>query len=360
METCTLNAMLLPFAFLEIAIVGLPMAAALAAVALIGYMFGQRTRRSAEVELDERRRGELERAVSIAHMLESIADELRRDLATHRARVNAFRHRLQVAQVAGSASSWEQVCAEAESMLHPTLTFALQLSHAYDQIRQQTGALETFTLGRVDPLTGVGTGRALDQHLKGLLEGRARGNVEFVIALVGVDRTPKMAASKHSVVTPQLPKFAATIRECLRDCDFVARLGSEEFVVVLSDTSLAGACIFAERLLIQVAREMSMSISCGIANARENDDSKSLLSRADSAFYSAKAAGAGRIFVHSGGHIREHGAASLAREATCDNVPVPLTPSLAISAPGECCALATPEAGSADRHDHESHMVAAE
>jgi len=352
--------MLMPFAFLEIAIVGLPVAAALTAVTLIGYMFGQRTRRSADIELDERRRCELERAVSIAQMLESIADELRRDLATHRARVNAFRNRLQVAQIAGSASSWEQVCAEAESMLHPTLTFALQLSHAYDQIRQQTGALETFTLGRTDPLTGVGTGRALDQHLKGLFEGRARGNLEFAVVLVGVDRTQKMAASKRGAVAPQLPKVAATIRACLRECDFVARLGTEEFVVVLPDTSVTGACIFAERLLIQVAREMSMSVSCGIANARENDDSKSLLSRADSAFYSAKAAGTGRIFVHSGGHIREHGAAAPAREATCDDASLSVMPCFASTAPAECHAHSVPGTGDAEFRDQKQHMIAAE
>ena len=51
-------------------------------------------------------------------------------------------------------------------MLGPTMQLAHQLSHAYDQIRQQSDALETFTQGRTDPLTGVGNGRALEQQLR--------------------------------------------------------------------------------------------------------------------------------------------------------------------------------------------------
>ena len=61
-------------------------------------------------------------------------------------------------------------------MLGPTMQLAHQLSHAYDQIRQQSDALETFTQGRTDPLTGVGNGRALEQQLQVLLAAAARGN----------------------------------------------------------------------------------------------------------------------------------------------------------------------------------------
>ena len=45
---------------------------------------------------------------------------------------------------------------------------------------------------------------------------------------------------------------------------------------------------------------------CGLAEAQTTDDSRTLLARADSALYSAKAAGSNRTFVHTGSHIREH------------------------------------------------------
>ena len=79
--------------------------------------------------------------------------------------------------------AWEQLCSEAEAMLGPTMQLAHQLSRAYDEIRQQSDALETFTQGRTDPLTGVGNGRALEQQLQVLLNGAYRGSPAFSVAL---------------------------------------------------------------------------------------------------------------------------------------------------------------------------------
>ncbi len=73
-------------------------------------------------------------------------------------------------------------------MLGPTMQLAHQLSLAYDEIRQQSDALETFTQGRTDPLTGVGNGRALEQQLQVLLSGAYRGNPAFAVALLSLDR----------------------------------------------------------------------------------------------------------------------------------------------------------------------------
>lgn len=291
----------------ETMLVGLPTTAALGAIALIGYLFGQRTRRSVDAAIDERRRMELERAAGIAHKLESIAHELRQSLATHHSRVDSFKRRLQAASATANDQTWAQLCAEAESILGPTMEFAQRLSSAYDQIRQQTGALETFAHGRTDPLTGAGTARALDQHLQVMLDARAKGSAGFVIALVGLDRNKASATSMtRSSTLPKLPKLAAIIRSCMRESDFVARLGDEEFVVVMPGTTLPGARIFGERLLKRVDAEMGTTVACGLAEARADDDFKSLLARADSAFYSAKAAGINRIFVHNGSQIREH------------------------------------------------------
>jgi predicted signal transduction protein with EAL and GGDEF domain len=110
-----------------------------------------------------------------------------------------------------------------------------------------------------------------------------------------------------------LPKLAGMIRTCMRDSDFVARFGDEEFVVVMPGTHLAGATVFADRLRHRVADEMGQTVCCGLASAVIGDDSKSLLARADSALYSAKASGRSRLFVHSGSQIREH--RSIASEA---------------------------------------------
>jgi diguanylate cyclase len=305
--------------------IGLPVTMALAAVALIGYLFGQRTRTSAAATIDDRRQQELDRAVRTARQLEDIAETLRRDLVTHHSKVAAFKRRLRQAQHEGEDKAWERLCTEAEAMLGPTMQLAHQLSHAYDQIRQQSDALETFTRGRTDPLTGVGNGRALDQQLRVLLGAAARGNTEFAIALVSLDRdvTTAEGRSLHSVL-PMLPRLASVIRTCMRDTDFVARYGDDEFVVVMPQTSLSGARVFSDRLRKRAGEDLAASVCCGLTVAHDGDDTRSLLARADSALYSAKAAGPSRSFVHTGAHIREHYAA--AAPLQCESISPSATP----------------------------------
>jgi diguanylate cyclase (GGDEF)-like protein len=292
--------------------IGLPVSAALAAVALIGYIFGKRTRSNIAAKRDERRQQELDRAVRTARQLECIAESLRRDLVAHHAQVTAFKRRLRQAQQMTEDKAWEWLCTEAEAMLGPTMQLAHQLSHAYDQIRQQSDALETFTRGRTDPLTGVGNARALEQQLRVLLAAAARGNTDFAVALVSLDRDPStMEGRSLASILPMLPRLASVIRACMRDTDFVARYGDDEFVVVMPQTTLAGARVFSDRLRRRTFDDLNSSVCCGLAEAQSHDDARTLLARADSALYSAKAAGPNRAFVHNGAHIREHQSVAL-------------------------------------------------
>ena len=139
----------------------IPTTMALAAVALIGYLFGRRTRSEAPVDAEQARR-ELKRAQMVARELEKIADSVRKDLAIHRGSVTRFKDRVRELSERRDDTSWQDLCKEAEGMLRPTLKLAMQISLAYDEIRQQSTQLMTFTEIRTDPLTGVSNRRALD------------------------------------------------------------------------------------------------------------------------------------------------------------------------------------------------------
>jgi diguanylate cyclase len=283
--------------------IGLPTSVALASVALIGYLFGQRTRKANLAALDAERHRELERATAIAKQLEKIAGSLRQDLANHHSQLAGFRRRLTQAQQSENERAWELVCSEAEAILAPTMQLAQQLSLAYDSIRQQSEALETFGHARTDPATGIANARALDQKLDVMVATARRSASEFCVAFVCLDRNSAEAADGNHKV--RLAELARLVESCMRDSDFVARYGDEELVVVMPQAKLSGACIFAERLRQWVIERLSTTVSCGIAEYQMNDDKKSLLGRADSAFYSAKAAGGNCQFVHSGRSIRE-------------------------------------------------------
>ena len=313
----------LPLAISRSLELGLPVTVGLGAVALIGYLFGNRTRSKLAAEVDDRRQQELDRAARIAWQLETIAGSLRQDLVSHHSQLATFKKQLRQAREEGNDKAWQRLCAEAESMLGPTMQLAHQLSNAYDQIRQQSDALETFTQGRTDPFTGVGNGRALEQQLQILLNGVQRGNQAFCIALLSLDRDHTTVEGRSMARTmPLLPKLAGVIQACVRDSDFVARYGNDEFVILMPQTTLAGARVFANRVRKRSGEELSASVCCGLTEVQTGDDSRVLLARADSALYSAKAAGVNRLFVHTGTHIREDHAAP----GTSEETPLTLVP----------------------------------
>jgi diguanylate cyclase (GGDEF)-like protein len=285
---------------------GFPITVALAAVALLGYLFGQRTRNANPSAHDSERARELERASGIARQLETIAESLRHDLASHHGRLLEFRERVSQAKSSQDEAAWKQLFCEAEEMLSPTLQLAEQLSMAYDAIRRQSDALETFTQARIDPCTGVGNGRALDEKLEALIGASRRGGAEFSLVLLGIDRKPiHLADEDHAALAASMAELAELVRACMRQYDFVARYGDDEFAVLMPQAKIVSAGVFGERLRQLVVEEMKTTVSCGVAQFHEGDDAKSLLSRADSALYSAKAAGGNKQFVHNGAQIRE-------------------------------------------------------
>ena len=125
-------------------------------------------------------------------------------------------------------------------------------------------------------------GRILQTPVCNLLGGRFRDRIRFYRTLQAVARI---------------------LDESVRDTDIVARYGGEEFVVVLPKTALESACLFAERVRGMVEDSLGLTISGGVAMALDGDNVQSLLSRADAALYSGKAAGRNRIYRHTGTEI---------------------------------------------------------
>ena len=287
-------------------VIGLQETVALAAVALVGYLFGRRKSHTGIKNRQEPQQAELEEATRIARQLENIADSLRKELALHHGQVARFKKSLKSATDGMGKESANALSQEAEAILGPTLQLATQLSESYDQIRQQSTALVTFSESRVDPVTGVGNERSLQERLLRLLTSLRKGGSQFSVSLIGIDILNHLVDDETSTDTEQLLQdVAGTIQRTMRENDFVARFGDNEFVVVLPLTSVSGASNFCERLRRRAAADLITTLSCGVAEAVGTDTGKTLLARADSALYSAKAAGSNRLFVHSGTQICE-------------------------------------------------------
>jgi diguanylate cyclase len=293
----------------------LPTPLALAIVSVFGYLIGKR-RRAGQEEAESQSRRELKRAQAVAKELEKIAELVRRHLATHHASVVRFKNRMVSLGGAQNESAWQELCRESESMLKPTLKLAAQLANAYDEIRQQSNHLMTFTEVRTDPLTGVSNRRALDETLVSMFAMMNRYELPFSIVIVDIDHFKKINDEQgHLYGDSILKSVAKVLDDNVRDTDVVTRYGGEEFVIVMPQTPLEGACIFSDRLRENIEQKLPLTISGGVSGAVDGDNPQTLLARADAALYSAKAAGRNRVYYHTGLEIRP-GAESETAEAS--------------------------------------------
>ena len=117
----------------------------------------------------------------------------------------------------------------------------------------------------------------------------------------------------HSAGDVVLRKVASETHLVLRMVDTAARIGGEEFVILLPETELSGAFLIADRLRLLVADTaveqdqgppISVTISIGVAMIGLDESAESLLSRADQAMYQAKNNGRNRVEI-SAGEIRQ-------------------------------------------------------
>jgi diguanylate cyclase (GGDEF)-like protein len=286
--------------------VHLPIPVALAAVATLGYLIGKRSAMVIET-IEEQHRRELKRAQQVAKELEKIAESVRQHLAAHHTSIVEFKDRVFSLGADENQPSWHELRKEAENMIKPTMKLATQLANAYDEIRQQTGYLMSFTDVRTDPLTRVSNRRALDEHLAQHFALMNRYKLPFSIVIFDIDHFKQINDEQgHAYGDSLLSSMARVLADSVRDTDLVTRYGGEEFVVVMPQTMLEGGCIFANRLRERIETTLPLTISGGVAAASDGDNSQSLLARADAALYGAKAAGRNRVFFNNGLRIQPY------------------------------------------------------
>ncbi|HEX5102480.1 MAG TPA: GGDEF domain-containing protein [Pirellulaceae bacterium] len=282
-------------------IVGLPFTVALAIVAVLGYFVGRIQRSKNQEPEDESTRRELKRAKAIIHDLETIAQNIRRDLAQHHTNLEQFKTRIGKLSRNQESTNWQVLCDEAERLLKPTQDLARQLAQAYDGIRQQGSRLMTFTAQRCDPLTGLCNRQALDESLENYLSMYSRYGLTFSLAVFDLDGFQQFNADRgHREGDRILGQIAQLLEQNARETDIVARSGGEEFIVLLPSSDLTAASLFAERIRHTIDELSDVTVSSGVAVVAADDDAKTLLTRADTALYAAKAAGRNRVFSHTG------------------------------------------------------------
>jgi diguanylate cyclase (GGDEF)-like protein len=158
---------------------------------------------------------------------------------------------------------------------------------------------------RVDGLTSLANRRACEDHLAAELARVERFGGALALVIADLDDFKDVNDQfGHPAGDVVLREFARTLEEGIRDVDFAARWGGEEFVLLLPGTDIDGAVRVADRIRAGLENRLVLSsegepipvtASFGVAAFPEASSAQALLAAADSALYAAKRGGKNRV-----------------------------------------------------------------
>ncbi|MBB4399056.1 GGDEF domain-containing protein [Bradyrhizobium sp. ERR14] len=177
---------------------------------------------------------------------------------------------------------------------------------ALQQVQLSNQRLER--LAATDPLTGAGNRRHFIEHIGAEIARARRTGAPLSLLSLDLDHFKDINDSRgHSVGDEVLRVFVRKCLEAIRPYDSVARVGGEEFMVLLPGATLDAASAVAERLRSAIERtafdvraepSVGVTISVGVSEfGRDGDTLDGFLNVADQRLYRAKFEGRNRVVV---------------------------------------------------------------
>lgn len=175
-----------------------------------------------------------------------------------------------------------------------------------DRLRRTVDA--GLQMAAIDPLTGLFNRRYVLHQIADLAQQPRSSGRALGLMIVDIDHFKSVNDTYgHAAGDAVLIELSHRLRDNLRGADMVARLGGEEFVIVLPHTDAEEALGAAERLRALIAahparlpngRTLAVSVSIGAALGHGTDfDHETVMEVADQALYAAKHAGRNRVHL---------------------------------------------------------------
>jgi two-component system, cell cycle response regulator len=190
-----------------------------------------------------------------------------------------------------------------------------RIAALHREIQAKNHLLEEMAL--TDALTGLPNRRAVDVWASRELSAAARHDFAFWVVMADLDSFKKVNDTYgHDAGDSVLKTFAEILKTHTRQSDLCARLGGEEFLVMMTHSDRGGTKTAVERIRKQFENTnftlggsiVTATASFGIAGFRGNEppDWNALVECADTALYAAKHKGRNRIeFENSAKHISQ-------------------------------------------------------
>lgn len=244
----------------------------------------------------------LQHAEAAFRSFSAVTDELHHDVGLHGERIAAATNSL-------TDRSPQDMEGAVSRIVQANSWLQTQLVSAQSTIREQAIELEQRMLeANSDGLTGIANRRAFDLELRRQLARWQRYGSAFTLMLFDIDHF-KAINDRHGHMAGDavLRATAEVIKNNLREGDFAARFGGEEFAVILVETDHQSALAVADRIRKAIAaaqipwesQKLSICVSVGLTDLSRFDDALTLVKRADEALYISKHSGRNRTTLAS-------------------------------------------------------------
>ncbi len=172
--------------------------------------------------------------------------------------------------------------------------------HYADSLRVAVDS--SMAMAITDALTGVHNRRYFESHIQALCHEAISQDRPLSLISFDIDYFKSVNDRfGHDIGDLVLKEFAARIKRKMRAVDLFARLGGEEFAMLMPDTNLDSAMRVADRLRAEISDSsfvlaplitpLPITVSIGVTVLHANESSSEMVKRADEALYSAKAGG---------------------------------------------------------------------
>ena len=186
----------------------------------------------------------------------------------------------------------------------------LALSRAEIANLQQTlEAIRAESL--TDPLTGLGNRKYFEHTIKAALKSSLATGAPLSLLMVDIDHFKSFNDCFGHLTGDQVLRLVGVVlKDAMKSQNVIARYGGEEFAIVLADTALRRASMVADRIRRRVMeKELKkrstgeilgrVTVSVGVSQLRPDDDTDTLIERADACLYAAKRTGRNRVICET-------------------------------------------------------------
>ena len=195
----------------------------------------------------------------------------------------------------------------AGKILSSALDHSLSLAHELKNLTLELSIAKekAEAMALIDELSNLNNRRAFYEKGKVLVDDCQRNNENLSIILMDIDDFKQVNDTLgHAAGDAVLVQVGSRLKQSTRNADLCARVGGEEFGILVKTSGTSGTVHLAEKLRKEISetpfifnnKDISLSASFGVTEGKSDLDT--LFNRADTAMYKAKQEGRNRVVVY--------------------------------------------------------------